>query len=118
MHDSGSPAIASLAAAVATGPGRGRAGPAGPSPNLTLTLDRADLDRVMTGETSFEALAQAGNARLDGDARTESPADCQRFAAEKLARYWIGVTPSRRTKARRIRSVEAKPHSQAIVFNG
>ena len=37
-------------------------------PDLTLTIDRAELNRVMTGEASFEQLAQSGKARLDGDA--------------------------------------------------
>jgi alkyl sulfatase BDS1-like metallo-beta-lactamase superfamily hydrolase len=38
-----------------------------PKPDLTLTLDRADLNRVMLGVASFDSLAQEGKARFDGD---------------------------------------------------
>jgi alkyl sulfatase BDS1-like metallo-beta-lactamase superfamily hydrolase len=38
-----------------------------PQPDLTLTLDRADLNRVMLGIASFDSLAQEGKARFDGD---------------------------------------------------
>jgi alkyl sulfatase BDS1-like metallo-beta-lactamase superfamily hydrolase len=38
-----------------------------PKPDLTLTLDRADLNRVMLGVASFDSLGQEGKARFDGD---------------------------------------------------
>ena len=38
-----------------------------PNPNLTITLDRADLNRVMMGTASFDQLAQEGKVRFDGD---------------------------------------------------
>jgi alkyl sulfatase BDS1-like metallo-beta-lactamase superfamily hydrolase len=38
-----------------------------PKPDLTLTLNRADLNRVMLGVASFDQLAQEGRARFDGD---------------------------------------------------
>ena len=38
-----------------------------PKPDLTITLDRADLNRVMMGTASFDQLAQEGKARFDGD---------------------------------------------------
>jgi len=38
-----------------------------PKADLTLTLNRADLDRVMMGVASFDQLAQEGKARMDGD---------------------------------------------------
>lgn len=37
-----------------------------PQPDLTITLDRADLDRIMMGTASFESLEREGKARLDG----------------------------------------------------
>ena len=42
-----------------------------PKPDLTLTLNRADLNRVMLGVATFDSLAQEGKARFDGD-RTAS----------------------------------------------
>jgi alkyl sulfatase BDS1-like metallo-beta-lactamase superfamily hydrolase len=38
-----------------------------PQPDLTLTLDRADLNRVMLGIATFDSLGQEGKARFDGD---------------------------------------------------
>jgi alkyl sulfatase BDS1-like metallo-beta-lactamase superfamily hydrolase len=38
-----------------------------PKPDLTLTLNRADLNRVMLGVATFDSLAQEGKARFDGD---------------------------------------------------
>jgi alkyl sulfatase BDS1-like metallo-beta-lactamase superfamily hydrolase len=38
-----------------------------PKADLTVTLNRADLDRVMMGVASFDQLAQEGKARMDGD---------------------------------------------------
>jgi len=38
-----------------------------PKPDLTLTLNRADLNRVMLGLATFDSLAQEGKARFDGD---------------------------------------------------
>jgi len=38
-----------------------------PAADLTITLDRAQLDRVMMGMATFDQLAQEGKARLDGD---------------------------------------------------
>jgi alkyl sulfatase BDS1-like metallo-beta-lactamase superfamily hydrolase len=38
-----------------------------PKADLTLTLNRADLDRVMMGVASFDQLGQEGKARFDGD---------------------------------------------------
>lgn len=35
--------------------------------DLTITIDRADLNRVMMGVTSFDELIAAGKARFDGD---------------------------------------------------
>jgi alkyl sulfatase BDS1-like metallo-beta-lactamase superfamily hydrolase len=43
------------------------AGVQSPKPDLTLTLNRADLNRVMLGVASFDQLAQEGRARFDGD---------------------------------------------------
>jgi alkyl sulfatase BDS1-like metallo-beta-lactamase superfamily hydrolase len=36
-------------------------------PNLTVTVNRADLNRVMMGVASFDQLADEGKARLEGD---------------------------------------------------
>ena len=36
-------------------------------PDLTVTLNRADLNRVMMGVASFDQLADEGKARFDGD---------------------------------------------------
>jgi alkyl sulfatase BDS1-like metallo-beta-lactamase superfamily hydrolase len=38
-----------------------------PKPDLTLTLNRADLNRVMLGVATFDSLAQEGRARFEGD---------------------------------------------------
>jgi alkyl sulfatase BDS1-like metallo-beta-lactamase superfamily hydrolase len=38
-----------------------------PNPDPTLTVDRADLNRVMMGVASFDQPAQEGKARFDGD---------------------------------------------------
>jgi alkyl sulfatase BDS1-like metallo-beta-lactamase superfamily hydrolase len=38
-----------------------------PKADLTLTVNRADLNRVMMGVASFDQLAQEGKARFDGD---------------------------------------------------
>jgi alkyl sulfatase BDS1-like metallo-beta-lactamase superfamily hydrolase len=36
-------------------------------PDLTITLNRADLDTVMMGATTFDDLIKAGKAKFDGD---------------------------------------------------
>jgi alkyl sulfatase BDS1-like metallo-beta-lactamase superfamily hydrolase len=36
-------------------------------PDLTITVNRADLDRVMMGVATFDQLADEGKARFDGD---------------------------------------------------
>ena len=38
-----------------------------PEPDLTITVDRSDLNRVMMGVASFDELAKEGNARFEGD---------------------------------------------------
>ena len=38
-----------------------------PEADLTLTINRADLNRVMMGIATFDQLAQEGKARFDGD---------------------------------------------------
>ncbi len=37
------------------------------NPDLTITLDRAELNRIMMGVASFDDLIKAGKARFDGD---------------------------------------------------
>jgi alkyl sulfatase BDS1-like metallo-beta-lactamase superfamily hydrolase len=37
------------------------------NPNLTITVNRSDLEKVMGGQTTFEKLLGEGKARLDGD---------------------------------------------------
>jgi alkyl sulfatase BDS1-like metallo-beta-lactamase superfamily hydrolase len=37
------------------------------NPTLTITVDRADLETVMMGKTSFDNLVTEGKAKLDGD---------------------------------------------------
>ena len=54
-----------------------------PKPDLTLTLDRADLNRVMLGVATFDSLAQEGGARFDGD----------RTAIYKLRDLMVTFTP-------------------------
>jgi alkyl sulfatase BDS1-like metallo-beta-lactamase superfamily hydrolase len=36
-------------------------------PDLALTVDRADLERVMAGSTTLDALLAAGTAQIEGD---------------------------------------------------
>ena len=38
-----------------------------PEPDLTITVNRADLNRVMMGVASFDQLGQEGKARFEGD---------------------------------------------------
>ena len=38
-----------------------------PEADLTITVDRADLNRVMMGQSGFEQLEKEGKAKLDGD---------------------------------------------------
>jgi alkyl sulfatase BDS1-like metallo-beta-lactamase superfamily hydrolase len=52
-------------------------------PDLTLTLDRADLNRVMLGVATFDSLAEEGRARFDGD----------RTAIYKLRDLMVSFTP-------------------------
>jgi alkyl sulfatase BDS1-like metallo-beta-lactamase superfamily hydrolase len=54
-----------------------------PKPDLTLTLDRADLNRVMLGVATFDSLAEEGKARFDGD----------RNAVYKLRDLMVTFTP-------------------------
>jgi alkyl sulfatase BDS1-like metallo-beta-lactamase superfamily hydrolase len=37
------------------------------NPDLTITLNRADLNMVMMGVNSFDDLIKAGKAKFDGD---------------------------------------------------
>jgi len=37
------------------------------NPDLTITLNRADLNQVMMGVSSFDDLIKAGKAKFDGD---------------------------------------------------
>lgn len=36
--------------------------------NLTITINRGDLEDIMLGKTKLEELVKAGKAKLDGDA--------------------------------------------------
>jgi alkyl sulfatase BDS1-like metallo-beta-lactamase superfamily hydrolase len=54
-----------------------------PKPDLTMTLNRADLNRVMLGQASFDSLAQEGKARFEGD----------RTAIYKLRDLMVTFTP-------------------------
>jgi alkyl sulfatase BDS1-like metallo-beta-lactamase superfamily hydrolase len=38
-----------------------------PNPDLTITVNRADLNQVMMGQASFDDLIAAGKAKFDGD---------------------------------------------------
>jgi alkyl sulfatase BDS1-like metallo-beta-lactamase superfamily hydrolase len=52
-------------------------------PDLTVTLDRADLNRVLLGVATFDDLANEGKARFDGD----------RTAIYKLRDLMVTFTP-------------------------
>ena len=54
-----------------------------PKPDLTLTVKRADLNRVMLGVATFDQLGQEGKARFDGD----------RTAITKLRDLMVTFTP-------------------------
>jgi alkyl sulfatase BDS1-like metallo-beta-lactamase superfamily hydrolase len=54
-----------------------------PKPDLTMTLNRADLNRVMLGVATFDSLAQEGKARFEGD----------RTAIYKLRDLMVTFTP-------------------------
>ena len=54
-----------------------------PKPDLTLTVNRADLNRVMLGVATFDQLGQEGKARFDGD----------RNAINKLRDLMVTFTP-------------------------
>jgi alkyl sulfatase BDS1-like metallo-beta-lactamase superfamily hydrolase len=38
-----------------------------PKPDLTITVNRSDLNRVMMGVATFDQLAAEGKARIEGD---------------------------------------------------
>jgi len=48
-----------------------------------MTMNRADLNRVMLGQATFDSLAQEGKARFDGD----------RTAIYKLRDLMVTFTP-------------------------
>ncbi len=54
-----------------------------PRPDLTLTLNRADLNRVMMGVATFDQLAGEGKVRFDGD----------RSVIHKLRDLLVSFTP-------------------------
>ncbi len=54
-----------------------------PKPDLTITVDRAQLNRVMLGVATFDQLGQEGKARFDGD----------RTAITKLRDLMVTFTP-------------------------
>jgi alkyl sulfatase BDS1-like metallo-beta-lactamase superfamily hydrolase len=54
-----------------------------PKPDLTMTLNRADLNRVMLGVATFDSLAQEGKVRFEGD----------RTAIYKLRDLMVTFTP-------------------------
>ncbi|WP_269459864.1 alkyl sulfatase C-terminal domain-containing protein [Polynucleobacter necessarius] len=37
------------------------------NPNLTVTLNRSDLEQVMGGQTTFDKLLAEGKVKFDGD---------------------------------------------------
>ena len=37
------------------------------TPILTVTIDRGDLDEIMTGQTTFEAVMAEGKASMEGN---------------------------------------------------
>ena len=75
-----------------------------PDPDLTLTIDRADLEQVMAGATTLEAQAAAGRAKLEGDASVLG----------KLAAIMVdfdprfAILPGTRPRG------EAPPHAEAL----
>ncbi len=54
-----------------------------PKPDLTVTVNRADLNRVMMGVATFDQLADEGKARFEGD----------RTVIHKLRDLMVGFTP-------------------------
>ena len=40
-----------------------------PNPDLTVTVNRSDIEKMLLGAASFEQLASAGKVRLEGDSR-------------------------------------------------
>ena len=54
-----------------------------PKPDLTITVNRADLNRVMMGVASFDQLASEGKARIEGD----------RTVIERLRNLMVTFTP-------------------------
>jgi alkyl sulfatase BDS1-like metallo-beta-lactamase superfamily hydrolase len=54
------------------------------NPDLTITLDRADLNSVMMGVSSFDDLINAGKARFDGN----------RKPFDQLRGLMVAFTPS------------------------
>ena len=54
------------------------------NPDLTITINRADLNQVMMGVSSFDDLIKAGKARFDGD----------RKPFDQLRGLMVAFTPS------------------------
>jgi hypothetical protein len=53
-------------------------------PTLTITINRSDLNSIMMGASTFEALETAGKAKFEGD----------RSAYEKLKSILVKFTPN------------------------
>jgi alkyl sulfatase BDS1-like metallo-beta-lactamase superfamily hydrolase len=75
-------------------------------PDLTITIDRADLETVMMGQATFDDQITAGKARLTGD---HKPYDQLK---SMLVQFQIGFEILPGTKAVKPADVRANPFEQ------
>ena len=79
-----------------------------PKADLTITVDRADLNRVMMGQAGFEKLEEEGKAKLDGD----------RTVIAKLRDMMVTFTPDFEILPGTAASGQKAPPGQSLALPG
>ena len=79
-----------------------------PKADLTITVDRADLNRVMMGQAGFEKLEEEGKAKLDGD----------RTVIAKLRDMMVTFTPDFEILPGTAPSGQKAPPGQSLALPG
>ncbi|MBU3578088.1 alkyl/aryl-sulfatase [Polynucleobacter sp. UK-Kesae-W10] len=75
-------------------------------PNLTITMNRSDLERVMGGQTTFEQLQAEGKAKFDGDRKAFD----QLKSALTVFKPDFELIPGTKPKAASVKPANAKPN--------
>ncbi len=83
--------------------------------DLTITMDRADLNSIMMGAATFEDKIEAGKAKLDGNRKPydelKNMLDTFTLEFELLP----GTLPEKNTTATKIPTTKENPFSQATI---